>query len=156
MSVCEVKHSTLSSSQVLTQCFLSSSWPELQWPHISLKLKSHSYCFKWRHTKCFCSILYAFYLKKQLLLQSSVSHNPSEIVLICWFAAEETFRIINVENCWKLFIYVFSGWIENVYTAIQSLGSVRFFLKKLLMLIKPVSIWSKIHKNVILWNIIAI
>ncbi len=29
----------------------------------------------------------------------SVSHNPSEIILICWFAAQETFLIIiNVKN----------------------------------------------------------
>ncbi len=32
------------------------------------------------------------------LLQSSVSHDPSEIILICWFGAWETFIIINVEN----------------------------------------------------------
>jgi len=30
--------------------------------------------------------------------QSSVSHDPSEIILICWFAAQEIFLItINVE-----------------------------------------------------------
>ncbi len=34
----------------------------------------------------------------QTLLQSSVSHDPSEIVLIFWFAAQETFIIISVEN----------------------------------------------------------
>ncbi len=28
------------------------------------------------------------------LFQSSVSHDPSEIILICWFAAQETFTII--------------------------------------------------------------
>ncbi len=34
------------------------------------------------------------------LLQSFVSHDPSEIIQICWFAAQETFLIIiiNVEN----------------------------------------------------------
>ncbi len=33
------------------------------------------------------------------LLQSSVSHDSSEIILICWFAAPETFLIIiSVEN----------------------------------------------------------
>jgi len=33
------------------------------------------------------------------LLQSSVSHDPSENILMCWFAAQETFPIIfNVEN----------------------------------------------------------
>ncbi len=32
-------------------------------------------------------------------LQYSVSHDPSEIILICWFAVQETFTIIiNVEN----------------------------------------------------------
>ncbi len=31
-----------------------------------------------------------------------MSHDPSEIILICWFAAHETFIIItNVENSWK-------------------------------------------------------
>ncbi len=35
----------------------------------------------------------------QPLLQSSVSHKFSEIILICWFAAQETFIIIiNVKN----------------------------------------------------------
>ncbi len=33
------------------------------------------------------------------LLQSSVSHDPSEIILICWYAVQETFLIIiNIEN----------------------------------------------------------
>ncbi len=32
------------------------------------------------------------------LFQSSVSHDPSEIMKICWFAAQETFMIINGEN----------------------------------------------------------
>ncbi len=33
------------------------------------------------------------------LLQSSVSHDPSEIILIYWFAAQETFLIIiNLEK----------------------------------------------------------
>jgi len=32
------------------------------------------------------------------LLQSLVSHDPSEIILICWFGAQETFITINVEN----------------------------------------------------------
>ncbi len=34
---------------------------------------------------------------QQLLLQSSVSNDPSEIILICWFGAEKTFLITNVE-----------------------------------------------------------
>ncbi len=36
---------------------------------------------------------------QQPLLPSLVSHDPSEIILICWFGAEETFLIIiDVEN----------------------------------------------------------
>ncbi len=31
---------------------------------------------------------------QQLLLQSSVSHDPSEIIVICRFGAQETFPII--------------------------------------------------------------
>ncbi len=30
------------------------------------------------------------------IFQSSVSHDPSEIILICWFAIQETFLIINI------------------------------------------------------------
>ncbi len=37
------------------------------------------------------------------LLQSSVSHDPSEITLICWFAAQNIF-LINYQ-CWKRFIF---------------------------------------------------
>ncbi len=36
------------------------------------------------------------------LLQFSVSHDLSEIILICWFAAQDTFlNINNVENNYK-------------------------------------------------------
>ncbi len=42
---------------------------------------------------------------KQLLLQSSVSHDPLEIIFICGLAAQETFIIINVENsCGNIFV----------------------------------------------------
>ncbi len=49
---------------------------------------------------------------QQPLLQSSVSHDPSEIILICWFGAQETFLliiiiiIINVENSCCLIFFV--------------------------------------------------
>ncbi len=33
-----------------------------------------------------------------LLMSSSVSHDPSEITLICWFGAQYTFLIITDEN----------------------------------------------------------
>jgi len=32
------------------------------------------------------------------LLQSSLSHEPSEIILICWFDAQEIFLNINVDS----------------------------------------------------------
>ncbi len=38
---------------------------------------------------------------QQSLLQSSVSHDLTEFILICWFGAQETFLIISsVENSW--------------------------------------------------------
>jgi len=40
------------------------------------------------------------------LLQSSVSHDPSEIILICWFAAQETSLIMSVKNVVLLHIFV--------------------------------------------------
>ncbi len=56
------------------------------------------------------------------LLQSSVSHDPSEIILICWFAAQQTFLIIvNVESsCAYIYTFIslwkicFLRWIESL------------------------------------------
>ncbi len=57
------------------------------------------------------------------LLQSSVSHDPSEIILICWFAAQKTFLfIISVENScaaqyfcgnWYILFFKIHRWIES-------------------------------------------
>jgi len=52
----------------------------------------------------------------------TVSHDLSEIILICWFAAQETciIIIINAENscaalyfCVKIFFSKITGWIES-------------------------------------------
>ncbi len=45
------------------------------------------------------------------LLQSSVLHDPSEIKLICWFIAEETVLVINVENSFFIHLYI---WIKSI------------------------------------------
>jgi len=39
-------------------------------------------------------------MKLQEIIKSefSVSHDPSETILICWFAAQKTFLTVNVEN----------------------------------------------------------
>jgi len=49
-------------------------------------------------------------------LQSSVSHDPSEMILICWFAAQETFLIIiNVENSFNTAIDLMCpSWIISL------------------------------------------
>ncbi len=40
---------------------------------------------------------------QQPILQSSVSHDPPEIILICWFGAQETYLIlINIENVYVI------------------------------------------------------
>ncbi len=44
------------------------------------------------------------------LLQSSVSHDHSEIIWICWFAVQDIFIIIiKVENSAAVFIYYVLG-----------------------------------------------
>ncbi len=49
------------------------------------------------------------------LLQSSVSHDPSEIILICWFAAYETFLLFVENSCSLLFCghLVFQDFVMN-------------------------------------------
>ncbi len=42
----------------------------------------------------YVQMLFFLWCKAEL----SVSHDPSEIILIYWFAAQETFLILNVEN----------------------------------------------------------
>ncbi len=64
--------------------------------------------------------LYSYILKYNLFL-SSVSNDPSEIIVICWFAAQETFlNIINAKNScaaysfWALYIILrIIWWIES-------------------------------------------
>ncbi len=55
-------------------------------------------------------LFYIIYIDgKAEFLQSSVSHDPSEIILICWFGAQDTFSIIiNVWNSFHFYgnIYV--------------------------------------------------
>ncbi len=43
----------------------------------------------------------------QPLLQHSLSHDPSEIILIYWFAAQETFSVASLEEI--------TLWIQRVY-----------------------------------------
>ncbi len=52
------------------------------------------------------------------LLQSSMSHDPSEIILICWFAAQETFLIIVLKTVVLLNIFAetvlfFEGFFDE-------------------------------------------
>ncbi len=50
------------------------------------------------------------------LLQSSVSRDPSEIILLCWFCAQETFIIIKVENsCADLIFYGHTVQKNSIY-----------------------------------------
>ncbi len=87
------------------------SWPDKTWNILC------SYCLQWNTSQSkfrnhYFLFLFAFSILSQLFLiwgcnlwifsSHSVSHYPSEIILICWFAAQETFLIINsVENCSK-------------------------------------------------------
>ncbi len=71
-----------------------------------------------------------------LLLQSSVSHDPSEIILICRFTAQETFLIIiNVVllNFLEIFCNIIHGFTVTSDQFIASLvnKSINFFKKNI-------------------------
>ncbi len=54
------------------------------------------------------------------LLQSSLSHDPSEIILICWFTAQEAFLIIiNVENICDASYFL---WKPNIWRDYRKLN----------------------------------
>ncbi len=44
-------------------------------------------------------------LNSALLIKSSVSHDPLEIILICWFAARETFLLVEL-----MLIFLLKQW----------------------------------------------
>ncbi len=72
------------------------------------------------------------------LLQSSVSHDPSEIILIYWFASQETFIIIiSVNNS-----YAVSNFHRNFDN---------FFLESIIYRksIRAAFIWNRIFCNII-------
>ncbi len=52
------------------------------------------------------------------LLQSSVSHDPSEIILIRWFAAHKTLLIINAEN--TIFVKLYIPFLSHLINVMQS------------------------------------
>ncbi len=70
---------------------------------------------------------------------SSMSHNPSEMILICWFGAQCTFLvIIKVENSFLIFFwklrYLFSRilwWIE--FSTEQHLFKIKIFCKNIIV-----------------------
>ncbi len=74
-------------------------------------------------------IIYSYDAKlkfQQPLLQSSVSHDPSEIILTCWFGAKETCiirPIINIKIIsvvvlniflWKPWYIFFQDWVKGL------------------------------------------
>jgi len=48
------------------------------------------------------------------LPQSSVSHDPSEIILIWWFVAKETFIVININVKTVVLLHIFVDSLINV------------------------------------------
>ncbi len=64
-----------------------------------------------------------------------VSHDPSEIILICWFAAQFLITIIVEKGCatelWLFYYNFFAGffwWIEELKNIIY-LNIYRYFIK---------------------------
>ncbi len=72
------------------------NWSKVQWKPGILWNIIHilNNCFQFEYI--FKMILISVMQSHQSV--SLVSHDPSEMILVCWFAAQETFLIISVEN----------------------------------------------------------
>ncbi len=69
--------------------------------HINMHTHTHTHTHVYIYIcgcVCVCVCVRVCVCEKYLL-QSSVSHDSSKIMLIYWFAAQETFYINKVENC---------------------------------------------------------
>ncbi len=67
--------------------------------YCEILLQFWMYCKIWIYCKIKCIPVIKAAFSASLILQSSVLHDPSKIIIICWFAAQETFLIIIiVEN----------------------------------------------------------
>ncbi len=99
------------------------------------------------------------------LLQSSVSHDPSEIILIYWFAAQETFLLLlSIFKTVESFLFRILWLIERpkaqhlseikcfcniVHYTIQKLGvSIYFFIWKEIWFSKDALNWSKMLQKI--------
>ncbi len=59
------------------------------------------------------------------LLQSSVSYDPSEIILMCWFGAQKSFIIIiNFENSSAVYFFFFLLFFNEEKVQINSIYNV--------------------------------
>ncbi len=66
---------------------------------VEMELRHAGFClFIWEKLFCFQFIPVIKAEFSASLIQSSVSHDSSENILKFWFAAQETFIIINVKN----------------------------------------------------------
>ncbi len=99
---------------VFERCLLCS--PNLHLIKNTLKTVSWKWLpFKITHPLLYynSNVIYSFDGKAELssLLQSSVSHDPSEIILTCWVGAQETLLInINVKTDGMINIFVWKLW----------------------------------------------
>jgi len=58
---------------------------------------------------------------QQSLFQSSVSHDPSEIILICWFGDQEALLLLAMLNCINSFVKtkIFFSYKDTVFTVFE-------------------------------------
>ncbi len=102
---------------------------------------------------------YLFLWCKAEFSASSVLHDPSEIILICWFDAQETFLIIiNAEKvCCLIFLWIL--WYVFQHSLINRKNSI--YLKKKYFVINIFTVTfdqfdvSLLNKNInlFLWNL---
>ncbi len=71
-----------------------------------------------------------------LSLQYSISHDPSEIIRICWFCAQETFKLLQLLSVLKrivLFLIYLSDWMSDENTFPKNINYLKLWIKCILL-----------------------
>ncbi len=114
---------------------------------------------KYYYHNCF---LFEYMLKKYKAvfsassLQSSVSHDPSEIILICWFAAQETLLSMLKKTNWDSLnrnLYEVEMYSMNVFTVTFDQFNASLLNKSINFFPKEKSYWPQTFEQYLLQNL---
>ncbi len=62
------------------------------------------------------------------LLQSSVSHDPSEIIFICWFGAQEIYNLLLLSMLKTVVLQNISFFIINIFDVTFKASMLNYYI----------------------------